>query len=75
MPVGRPGIGRLVVALPRRFSRMSRSSCGSTSPRLHILYLGAPFWYNQLRLISSLRPVVAHKEQQEREQTARNDIP
>jgi hypothetical protein len=32
-----------------------------------LLSLGAPFWFNALKTISSLRPVVASKEEQERQ--------
>jgi hypothetical protein len=30
-----------------------------------LLSLGAPFWFNMLKTLSNLRPVVAHKEKQE----------
>jgi len=32
-----------------------------------LLSLGAPFWFNTLKTLMNLRPVVAHKEQQERQ--------
>jgi hypothetical protein len=30
-----------------------------------LLSLGAPFWFNMLKTLSNLRPVLANKEQQE----------
>ena len=35
-----------------------------------LLSLGAPFWFNALKTLSSLRPVVATKEEKERQQAA-----
>jgi len=35
-----------------------------------LLSLGAPFWFNALKTLSSLRPIVANKEEKERQQGA-----
>ena len=35
-----------------------------------LLGLGAPFWYNTLKTLTSLRPVVATKQDQQRQQSA-----
>ena len=35
-----------------------------------LMSLGAPFWFNVLKSMSNLRPVVAHKEKQETSPTA-----
>lgn len=37
-----------------------------------LLSLGAPFWFNMLKTLSNLRPVLANKEQKEVEQQAKN---
>jgi len=34
-----------------------------------LLSLGAPFWYNALKGLSALKPIVADREQQERRTT------
>jgi hypothetical protein len=37
-----------------------------------LLSLGAPFWFNMLKTMSNLRPVLANKEHKEAEQQAKN---
>ena len=37
-----------------------------------LLSLGAPFWFNMLKTLSNLRPVLANKEQKEAEQQVKN---
>jgi len=39
-----------------------------------LLSLGAPFWFNMLKTLSNLRPVLANKEQQERQAPANIEI-
>ena len=34
-----------------------------------LLSVGAPFWFNALKTLTSLRPVLANKEQQERKES------
>lgn len=38
-----------------------------------LLSLGAPFWYNQLRLLVSLKPVIAQKDEKERQTRAKDE--
>ena len=38
-----------------------------------LLSLGAPFWYNQLRFLTSLKPVIAQKDEKEREVAAKDE--
>jgi hypothetical protein len=40
-----------------------------------LLSLGAPFWFNMLKTLSNLRPVLANKEQQERKRSDKEGIP
>ena len=37
-----------------------------------LLSVGAPFWFNMLKTLSNLRPVVANKAQKEAEQQTKN---
>jgi hypothetical protein len=39
-----------------------------------LLSLGAPFWYNQLRMLISLKPVVAQKDEKERQKAAQDEV-
>jgi hypothetical protein len=43
----------------RTFGELSRAAA--------LLSLGAPFWFNALKTLSNLRPVLANREQKERE--------
>jgi hypothetical protein len=38
-----------------------------------LLSLGAPFWYNQLRLLISLKPIIAQKDEKERQAAAKDE--
>jgi hypothetical protein len=46
--------------------RQTCISGGSCFPQV-LLSLGAPFWYNALKSLSALKPVVANKEAQEQQ--------
>jgi len=38
-----------------------------------LLSLGAPFWYNQLRMLTSLKPVIAQKDEKERQAAGKDE--
>jgi hypothetical protein len=49
------------------YSTLGWSHLWGTLASAALLSLGAPFWFNALKTLSNLRPVVASREQKERE--------
>lgn len=66
--LGNAGYQLIPSPYPRPWYRFTSREFWGTLASAGFLSLGAPFWFNALKTLSSLRPVVATKEQNEKEQ-------